>query len=74
MPQINRIVIGHVLDNNTATIGNTDLTDVYLGGTDGYSASLRASSVYLAEGDQISNASSVTMIVFSGNITVKALT
>jgi len=71
----NRIVIGQAaigLDNNTATIGNGDLTDVYLGGnSDGYSASLRASSVYLAEGDQISNATSGT-IVFSGNITVSS--
>ena len=71
----NRIVIGQAaigLDNNTATIGNTNLTDVYLGGnSDGYSASLRASSVYLAEGDQISNATSGT-IVFSGNITVSS--
>ena len=68
----NRIVIGQAaigLDNNTATIGNTDLTDVYLGGnSDGYSASLRASSVYLASTDQTLPGT----IVFSGNITVSS--
>ena len=72
---VNRIVIGQAAigkDNNTATIGNGDLTDVYLGGnSDGYSANLRASSVYLLNGDQISNAASGT-IVFSGNITVSS--
>ena len=71
----NRIVIGQAAiakDDNTATIGNTNLTDVYLGGnSDGYSANLRASSVYLENGDQISNANSGT-IVFSGNITVSS--
>ena len=72
---VNRIVIGQAAigkDDNTATIGNTNLTDVYLGGnSDGYNANLRASSVYLENGDQISNANSGT-IVFSGNITVSS--
>jgi hypothetical protein len=72
---VNRIVIGQAAiskNDNTATIGNANLTDVYLGGNSaGYSANLRASSVYLLNGDQISNASSGTITV-SGNLTVSS--
>ena len=71
-----RIGIGQgveVTSDNTGVIGKSTMTDFYFGGmgTGEWNSNLYANSIYLANSDQISNASAGT-IVFSGNITVSS--
>ena len=80
----NRIGLGQnaqVAANNTANIGNADITNVYFGGNaanTAYSATLNAKGLVLENDESITNATdgiiavAATTTTFSGNVTVNS--